>query len=275
MSTPALELVGLTKVFGDVVACHDVSLAVAPGEVVAVVGENGAGKTTLMNLAFGLYRPTRGEVRVGGRPLRAGSPRAAIEAGIGMVHQHCMLVPPLTVAENVVLGAEPRRRGLVDRAAAERAVAEIAARLGFALDPAAPLSSCSVGAQQRVEIVKLLYRGAEVLILDEPTATLAPSEADELLALVRALAAEKKSVLLVSHKLSEVLAVAERVAVMRRGRLVATVAASGTSAAALSELMVGDAVAEAGAAAPRRPGARVASASAASSVRPTHSSVPS
>jgi len=241
VGAPALELSGLRKVFGDCVAVDDVSLAAAPGEVVALVGENGAGKTTLMNMAYGLYRPTAGEVRVRGRPLPAGSPAQAIAAGVGMVHQHFMLVPTLTVAENVVLGAEPRRGLRFDRAAAERAVADLAGRLGFALDPRAPVSACSVGTQQRVEIVKLLYRGAEVLILDEPTATLAPAEAQELLGLVRSLAALGKTVLLVSHKLSEVLAVASRVAVMRRGRLVATVAARDSSPAALAELMVGDA----------------------------------
>jgi simple sugar transport system ATP-binding protein len=245
LAAPALELSGVRKVFGDCVAVDDVSLAVAPGEVVALVGENGAGKTTLMNVAYGLYRPTAGVVRVRGRALPAGSPADAIAAGVGMVHQHFMLVPPLSVAENVVLGAEPRRGLRFDRAGAERAVADIAGRLGFALDPRALVSACSVGTQQRVEIVKLLYRGAEVLILDEPTATLAPSEAQELLGLVRALAAEGKAVLLVSHKLAEVLAVATRVAVMRRGRLVSTVAAHDTSAAALAELMVGDASTEA------------------------------
>jgi general nucleoside transport system ATP-binding protein len=250
-AVPALDLAGLTKVFGDCVACEDVSLKVGHGEVVAVVGENGAGKSTLMSLAYGLYRPTRGEVRVRGRALEMRSPRDAIAAGIGMVHQHFMLVPPLTVAENVALGAEPRRgllarlgvrlgRGsLFDRDEAERAVATLSERLGFGLDPRAVIAGCSVATQQRVEILKVLYRGAEVLILDEPTAALAPAEAEALLATVRALAAEGKSVILVAHKLREVLAVATRVAVMRRGRLVADVAARETDANALAALMVG------------------------------------
>jgi simple sugar transport system ATP-binding protein len=239
-ATPlALELIGLSKVFGETVACEDISLAVAPGEVVAVVGENGAGKTTLMNMAYGLYRPTRGAVKVRGRAIDLGSPRGAIAAGIGMVHQHFMLIPPLTIAENVALGAEPRRGLVFDRARAEQAVAELSRRLGFGLDPRTPVAGCSVATQQRVEILKVLYRGAEVLILDEPTAVLAPPEADALLATVRALSAEGKSVLFVSHKLREVLAVAARVFVMRRGRLVAEVDAGATDANKLAELMVG------------------------------------
>ena len=237
---PALELIGLTKIFGDTSACVDVSLSVGRGEVVAVVGENGAGKSTLMNMAYGLYRPTRGQVKVAGRALDLGSPRDAIAAGVGMVHQHFMQVAPLTVAENVALGAEPRRRGLLfDRREAERAVSELAARLGFAIDPRAIVADCSVATQQRVEILKVLYRGAEVLILDEPTAVLAPAEAHALLDTVRALAAEGKTCVLVSHKLREVLAVAARVAVMRRGKLVAIKEAKETDAGELAELMVG------------------------------------
>jgi general nucleoside transport system ATP-binding protein len=236
---PALELIHLTKVFGDTIACEDVSLTVAPGEVVAVVGENGAGKTTLMNMAYGLYRPTAGVVKVRGRELPLGSPREAIAAGIGMVHQHFMLIPPLTIAENVALGAEPRRGILFERDRAEQAVRDLSTRLGFGLDPRATVAGCSVATQQRVEILKVLYRGAEVLILDEPTAVLAPAEAEALLATVRALAAEGKSVLLVSHKLREVLSVAARVCVMRRGHLVADVPASATDSNRLAEVMVG------------------------------------
>jgi general nucleoside transport system ATP-binding protein len=240
--TPALEFVHLTKIFGDTVpclACEDVSLSVASGEVMAVVGENGAGKSTLMSLAYGLYRPTRGEVKVRGRALDLGSPRDAIAAGVGMVHQHFMQVRTLTVAENVVLGAEPRRGLLFDRAGAERAVRELASRLDFSIDPRALIADCSVATQQRVEILKILYRGAEVLILDEPTAVLAPAEAEALLTTVRALAAEGKAVILVSHKLREVLSVAAHVAVMRRGRLVTVTPASATDAGALADLMVG------------------------------------
>ncbi len=237
--TPALELLHLSKRFGSVSACEDVSLAVAAGEVVAVVGENGAGKTTLMNLAYGLYRPSRGEVRVRGRRLPPGSPRDAIAAGLGMVHQHFLLVAQLTVAENVVLGAEPRRRGLLDRRAAEAAVEEMARRHGLALEPRARVAALSVAAQQRVEIAKALYRRAEVLILDEPTALLAPTEAQALLASVRSLARQGKSVLFVSHKLAEVLAVADRVAVMRRGLLVGVRRARETTTEELAEMMIG------------------------------------
>ncbi|UQA58812.1 ABC transporter ATP-binding protein [Polyangium aurulentum] len=235
----ALELVRVSKTFGDCVACDDVSLEVGEGEVVAVVGENGAGKSTAMSVACGLYKPTRGEVRVKGRALEPGSTRAAIAAGIGMVHQHFMLVPPLTIAENVALGAEPGRGPIFDRKKAEQAVAELSKRLGFGLEPRQLVADCSVATQQRVEILKVLYRGADVLILDEPTAVLAPAEADALLETVRALAAEGKSIIIISHKLREVLAVAARIAVMRRGKLVATVKASETSASKLAALMVG------------------------------------
>jgi simple sugar transport system ATP-binding protein len=248
----ALELLGLTKVFGAAppcVACEDVSLSIGEGEVVAVVGENGAGKSTLMSLAYGLYRPTRGSIRVRGSARQFTSPRDAIAAGIGMVHQHFMLVPPLTVAENVVLGAEPQRGMVFDKARAERAVLELSDRLGFGIDPRALIADCSVATQQRVEILKVLYRGADVLILDEPTAVLAPAEAEALLRTVRALAAEGKSVFLVSHKLREVLSVASKIAVMRRGRLVAEVRADETSASAIAELMVGSASDAKGAAA--------------------------
>src|SRR5262245_60225390 len=209
-----------------------------------------------MNMAYGLYRPTRGEVHVRGRALDLSSPRDAIAAGIGMVHQHFMLVPPLTIAENVALGAEPRLRWglhpasratppspgrglLFDRARAERAVEELSSRLDFGIDPRALVADCSVATQQRVEILKVLYRGAEVLILDEPTAVLAPAEAEALLESVRALAAEGKAVLFVSHKLREVLSVADKVAVMRRGRLITVTPASETNAQKLAELMVG------------------------------------
>jgi simple sugar transport system ATP-binding protein len=235
----ALELIELTKVCGETVACDHVSLSVGEGEVVAVVGENGAGKTTLMNMAYGLYRPLTGSVRVRGRALEMTSPRDAIAAGIGMVHQHFMLVPTLTVAENVVLGAEPRRGLFFDRGRAERAVAELSEKLGFGIDPRALIADCSVATQQRVEILKVLYRGAEVLILDEPTAALAPAEAEALLGTIRALRDDKKSVLFVSHKLREVLAVAARVMVMRRGKIVAELEASATNPREIAELMVG------------------------------------
>jgi len=217
-----------------------VSLDIREGELLAVVGENGAGKSSLMNVLYGLYHPDSGEVSVGGKSVRLKSPRDAIALGIGMVHQHFMLVPTLTVAENVVLGREPTRRGLFDW---ERAVKEVAAtceRFGFVLDPRARVDTLTVGSQQKVEILKALHRGARVLILDEPTAVLTPQEADELARVMRGLVAQGRTVVLISHKLKEVLGVADRIAVMRRGRLVAEVRPSETSATALAALMVGE-----------------------------------
>jgi simple sugar transport system ATP-binding protein len=205
-----------------------------------VVGENGAGKSSLMNVLYGLYHPDAGELALEGKPVRFKSPRDAIARGIGMVHQHFMLVPTLTVAENVVLGREPTRRGLVDM---ERAVSEVAAtcaRFGFDLEPRARVDTLSVGSQQKVELVKALHRGAQVLVLDEPTAVLTPQESDELARILRGLVAQGRTVVLISHKLKEVLGVADRIAVMRRGRVVAEVRASETSAAQLATLMVGE-----------------------------------
>ena len=237
---PALELRGIVKRFGGVAAVDGVSLSVNQGEVLALVGENGAGKSTLISVACGLYRPDEGEVRAFGAALPPGDPRAAIEAGVGVVYQHFMLVGPLTVWENVVLGREPRRFGvLVDRERARREVAEAAERFGLAVDVDARIETLGVGAQQRVEIVKQLWRGARVLILDEPTAVLSPREADELVQTARALAKDGRSVVFISHKLREVLAVADRVAVLRRGRLVQTVARAQTSAQQLAEAVMG------------------------------------
>ncbi|MFL5351197.1 ABC transporter ATP-binding protein [Archangium sp.] len=216
------------------------SLDIGNGEVLALVGENGAGKSTLMNVLYGLYQADSGEVLVDGQPVRLRSPREAIARGIGMVHQHFMLVPTLTVAENVVLGREPSRWGRMD---VERACQEVAAtceRFGFKLDPRARVDTLSVGSQQKVEIVKALHRGAQVLILDEPTAVLTPQEADDLFRVARGLAAGGRTVVFISHKLREVLGVAERVAVMRRGRLVAEVRAANTRPEELAALMVGE-----------------------------------
>ncbi|GAC1336113.1 MAG: ABC transporter ATP-binding protein [Myxococcales bacterium] len=246
-ATPSLELRGIVKRFGGVAAVDHVSLAIAPGEVVALVGENGAGKSTLIQVACGLYRPDAGEVRAAGRTLPPGDPRASIAAGLGVVYQHFMLLGPLPVWENVILGREPRLPGLrgalgvVDRARARREVREAAERFGLQLDVDAEVRALGVGAQQRVEIVKQLWRGARVLILDEPTAVLSPVEADELIRTARALASEGRSVLFISHKLREVLAVADRIAVLRRGKLVLTTRASDTGAAALAEAVMGKA----------------------------------
>jgi simple sugar transport system ATP-binding protein len=234
----ALELSGIGKRFGDVVAVQDVSLAVSPGEVLAVIGENGAGKSTLVSITCGLYKPDAGTVRVFGRDLPAGDPRAAIDAGIGAVHQHFMLIGALSVWENVILGREPRRLGFIDRPRARSEVAEVARRSGLAVDVDAPVETLGIASQQRVEIVKQMWRGARVLILDEPTAVLSPQESAGLLRTVRALAASGRSVIFVSHKLREVLAVADRVAILRRGSLVQVSARSDTDAGQLANLMV-------------------------------------
>ena len=236
---PALELSAVVKKFGGVAAVDGVSLAVAPGEVLALVGENGAGKSTLISVACGLYKADSGTVRAFGRELPPGDPRAAIDAGLGVVYQHFMLVGPLTVWENVVLGREPRRFGILDAARARREVADAAQRFGLSLDVDARIETLGVGAQQRVEIVKQLWRGARALILDEPTAVLSPREADELVKTVRELAADGRAVIFISHKLREVLAVADRIAVLRRGKLVQTTARAATSAEQLAEAVMG------------------------------------
>jgi simple sugar transport system ATP-binding protein len=217
-----------------------VSLDIGAGELLALVGENGAGKSSLMNVLYGLYHPDEGEIVLNGQPMRFKSPRDAIGRGIGMVHQHFMLVPTLTVAENVVLGREPRRWGRMDLERANSEVAATCQRFGFQLDPRALVGTLSVGSQQKVEIVKALHRGAHVLILDEPTAVLTPQESEDLFRVARGLKEQGRTVVFISHKLREVLSIAERIAVMRRGVLVAEVKAAETSAEKLANLMVGE-----------------------------------
>ncbi len=216
------------------------SLDIGAGELLALVGENGAGKSSLMNVLYGLYHPDEGEIVLNGQPMRFKSPRDAIGRGIGMVHQHFMLVPTLTVAENVVLGREPRRWGRMDLERANSEVAATCQRFGFQLDPRALVGTLSVGSQQKVEIVKALHRGAHVLILDEPTAVLTPQESEDLFRVARGLKEQGRTVVFISHKLREVLSIAERIAVMRRGVLVAEVKAAETSAEKLANLMVGE-----------------------------------
>ena len=219
-----LELRGITKRFPGVVANEGIDLDVRPGEIHALLGENGAGKTTLMNVVYGLYRPDEGEILIDGRPVVFHAPGDAIAAGIGMVHQHFMLVPVFTVTENVMLGIESTRGpfGFLDRAAARARVVEIAREHGLAVDPDAVVEDLPVGVRQRVEIIKMLYRRSQLLILDEPTAVLTPQETDDLFAVMRSLRAAGTSIIFITHKLNEVLAIADRITVLRRGGVVGT-----------------------------------------------------
>ncbi|HZS23690.1 MAG TPA: ABC transporter ATP-binding protein [Gaiellaceae bacterium] len=234
-----LEMRGIRKVFPGVVANDDVSLDVRVGEVHALLGENGAGKSTLMNILYGLYHPDAGEILLNGKPVAFGSARDAIRAGIGMVHQHFMLIPVMTVAENIVLGTEPRDGIFLDERGAERRVRELSQQFGLVVDPAALVADITVGQQQRVEILKALYRGADVLILDEPTAVLTPQEARELFSIIKNLQADGKSIIFISHKLNEVLEIADRITVLRRGKTIETVSAQGATEASLARAMVG------------------------------------
>ncbi len=236
---PLLELKGITKRFPGVVANDGVDFDLRKGEVHALLGENGAGKSTLMNILYGLYHPDEGEFRLNGKPLRINSPREAIDAGIGMVHQHFMLIPVMTVAENIVLAAEPTKGPFIDEGEAEKRVRELSERFGLAVRPDARIESISVGMQQRVEILKALYRGAEILILDEPTAVLTPQESSELFEIIESLKAEGKSIIFITHKLNEVLEIAERITVLRRGKTIDTVPREGATEEGLARLMVG------------------------------------
>jgi len=237
---PVLEMRGITKEFPGILANDHVDFELLRGEVHALLGENGAGKSTLMNILYGLYRADAGEVVLRGAPAVFGSAKDAIAAGIGMVHQHFMLIPVMTVAENIVLGHEPTREGIVlDEAGAEERVRDLSRRFGLAVDPSALVSQISVGQQQRVEILKALYRGADVLILDEPTAVLTPQEATELFGIIRSLQADGKSIIFITHKLNEVLEIADRITVLRRGKKIETVPREGATQESLARAMVG------------------------------------
>jgi len=239
MSEKVLELLGISKRFGDNLANDDISLALDKGEIVALLGENGAGKTTLMSILFGHYVPDSGSIRIHGKDIPPGRPRAAIAAGVGMVHQHFALAPNLTVLENVMTGTETLWNIRSQSAAARRKLAGIADRFGLKVDPDARLGDLSVGEQQRVEILKALYNDARILILDEPTAVLTNIEAERLFSTLKEMARQGLSLIFISHKLDEVMAAADRIVVLRGGRMVAERRAAETSKAELAELMVG------------------------------------
>ncbi|MEW6058820.1 MAG: ABC transporter ATP-binding protein [Actinomycetota bacterium] len=236
---PAVELKGITKTFPGVVANDDVNLVVLPAEIHAVVGENGAGKSTLMKILYGMLRPDGGTISVDGRDVRFRSPKDAIAAGIGMVHQHFMLATNLTVLENVVLGSEPAHAGVLDFDGARTRIKELSESYGVPLDPDRLLEDLAVGERQRVEIVKVLYRGAQILILDEPTAVLVPQEVEELFGHLRELKERGVTIIFISHKLDEVLEIADSITVIRDGHTVATVKPHDVTARQLAELMVG------------------------------------
>ena len=237
-----IEMREITKVFGEFVANDKINLELRKGEIHALLGENGAGKSTLMNMLAGLVEPTSGEIVVNGQVVKLDSPSKAASLGIGMVHQHFMLVEAFTVAENIILGSELTKNGVLDIARATREINELSERYGLAVDPSAKVADISVGAQQRVEILKTLYRGADILIFDEPTAVLTPSEIDELMAIMKNLVKEGKSIILITHKLDEIRAVSDRVTVIRRGKSIETVEIAGATNADLAEMMVGRSV---------------------------------
>jgi general nucleoside transport system ATP-binding protein len=239
-ASTVLEMRGVTKQFPGVLANDHVDFDLRKGEVHALLGENGAGKSTLMNILYGLYRADEGEIRTNGKPVTFSSAKDAIDRGIGMVHQHFMLIPVMTVAENIVLEVEPRKAGvLLDYDAAVERVRDISTRFGLAVNPSAKVANISVGQQQRVEILKALYRGAEILILDEPTAVLTPQEAGELFGIIKSLQADGTSIIFISHKLNEVLEIADRITVLRRGKKIDTVPREGATEETLARMMVG------------------------------------
>ena len=238
-AAPAIELIGIDKSFGPVHANANVNLKVERGVIHGIVGENGAGKSTLMSILYGFYEADAGEIRVNGKPVRIRSSREAIDHGIGMVHQHFMLVQPLSVLENVMLGAEGGPLLAKGAAAIRKRLAELGAEYGLEVDPDAIVGELSVGLQQRVEILKALVRGAEILVLDEPTAVLTPAEADQLFEMLRVLKSQNKTILFITHKLREIMSLTDRVSVMRRGEMVATFETAETSPPELADAMVG------------------------------------
>jgi general nucleoside transport system ATP-binding protein len=236
---PILEARGITKKFPGVIANEDVNLTLHKGEILGLLGENGAGKSTLMNVIYGLYQPTEGEIWVQGQPVRMNNPNDAIHLGIGMVHQHFQLVPVMTVAENVMLGSESVRNGLLDTRAVAARINELSQRYGLDVDPYALVEDLPVGVRQRVEIVKTLYRNADILILDEPTAVLTPQEIEGLFEVMLLLKSQGKSIIFITHKLKEVLRVADRIAVLRDGRVVGEADPKSATQGSLAAMMVG------------------------------------
>ena len=238
--TPLIEMRNIVKVYPNgVVANEGVDFSIEKGEIHALVGENGAGKTTLMKVLYGLEQPTSGEIRLKEQPLEVRSPHDAIDQGIGMVHQNFMLIPTFTVAENIVLGEEPTRRGLIRSQKAIQETEGLSKQYGLRVDANAVIESINVGMRQRVEILKTLYRGAEILILDEPTAVLTPQETQELFDAVRSLVEQGKTVVFITHKLREVLEISDRVTVMRAGKVVGTIPTSEATREGLASMMVG------------------------------------
>lgn len=236
----AIEMLNIRKEFPGIVANDNITVQLKKGEIHALLGENGAGKSTLMNVLFGLYQPEKGEIRVKGEKVNITNPNIANDLGIGMVHQHFMLVEPFTVTQNIVLGKEPTNKfGMIDIQKARKEIQELSDRYGLKVDPDSKISDISVGMQQRVEILKTLYRGAEVLIFDEPTAVLTPQEISELLDIMRSLVKEGKSIILITHKLKEIMEVCDRCTVIRKGKGIGTVNVSETNTTELASLMVG------------------------------------
>jgi len=253
----AVEMRHISKQFPLVLANDDVTFLVRKGEIHALVGENGAGKSTLVNILYGLLRPDSGTISINEKEVHFAGPGDAIDHGIGMVHQHFMLIPPLTVAENVVLGKEPSRVGFVDIALANKTVQDLSDQYGLKVDPTAKVETLSVGIEQRIEIIKVLYRGAEILILDEPTAVLVPQEVEELFEILGSLKKQGKTIIFITHKLQEVMAVSDMVTVMRQGKVVGSVATEDTSRSDIATMMVGRKVLFRVAREPANPGDKV------------------
>jgi len=238
--TPVIEMQDITKVFPGVIANDHINLAVYEGEVLGLLGENGAGKSVMMSILYGLYQPTEGQIFVRGQPVAVTEPKVAIDLGIGMVHQHFMLVPPFTVAENIILGSEPRTgAGTLDIDKAAAAIKELSEKYGLDVDPYAKIEDISVGMAQRVEILKTMYRGARVLILDEPTAVLTPQEIRGLFKIMRTLTEQGVPVIFISHKLKELMEICDRVTVIRRGKMIGSIAIEEASPEVLASMMVG------------------------------------